>query len=825
MDSSIIMNKIILFLVFLSVANAKAENITIAGYVKDAATKGPLSYCNISVPQNRIGISADANGFFKLNLTKGSDDPILVISHSGYHSDTISVSNWQNGHIIYLDALHDVLNEVVVTTGVSRATLIRENPVSIISVSAKAIDKTIESNVIDVLSKNVAGLNSVKTGPNISKPFIRGLGYNRVLTLYDGIRQEGQQWGDEHGIEVDAYNIDKAEVIKGPASLMYGSDALAGVVSLFPYVPKEKDGIIRGKFTSEYQSNNGLIGNGLRLDLSTRHWLFALRGSYRIAKNYTNSIDGRVYNTGFQEKNLSLLTGYTSSKGYTHFNATLYDNLQGIPDGSRDSLTRKFTKQIYEGDMDNLKDRPIVSEAELNSYTLSPLHQHIQHYRIYSNSHYQLGKGEIDATLAFQQNIRREFNHPTQPEQAGLFVRLNTINYGVKYLLPEFNEVEITVGANGMAQNNKSKDATDFPIPDYNLFDFGSYIYGKWKHNKLTISGGLRFDVRTLHGGDFYLKSNPLNGFEKQVFLPDTADAQIQFQALNKIFHGASYSIGGTYAFTQQISMKVNVARGYRSPSITELASNGLDPGAHIIYLGDRNFMPEFSFQQDLGILANFNNFSTSISIYNNNIQNYIYLKQLTDNQGSAIVDAQGNKTFQYEQASAQLYGAEGSCDLHPKDLKGFSFNNSFALVYGFNKKNNFKNTKIDGQYLPLIPPAKIASSISQDFGLNSNIFSSINAKVEMEYNAAQDRFLGLYNTETATPGYTLFNFSAGVNINYLKYQKLQIQIQANNIFDVAYQSNLSRLKYFEYYEESPNGRSGIYNMGRNICFKLIAPF
>ena len=94
-----------------------------------------------------------------------------------------------------------------------------------------------------------------------------------------------------------------------------------------------------------------------------------------------------------------------------------------------------------------------------------------------------------------------------------------------------------------------------------------------------------------------------------------------------------------------------------------------------------------------------------------------------------------------------------------------------------------------------------------------------------MEYNAAQDRFLGLYNTETATPGYTLFNFSAGVNINYLKYQKLQIQIQANNIFDVAYQSNLSRLKYFEYYEESPNGRSGIYNMGRNICFKLIAPF
>lgn len=119
-------------------------------------------------------------------------------------------------------------------TGISRATLLKENPVAISIVSGKTIDKTIESNVIDVLVKNVPGLNAVKTGPNISKPFILGLGYNRVLTLYDGMRQEGQQRGDEHDIEVDAYYIEKAKVIKGPASLMFGSDAVAGVVSMFP---------------------------------------------------------------------------------------------------------------------------------------------------------------------------------------------------------------------------------------------------------------------------------------------------------------------------------------------------------------------------------------------------------------------------------------------------------------------------------------------------------------------------------------------------------------------------------------------------------------
>ena len=202
-----------------------------------------------------------------------------------------------------------------------------------------------------------------------------------------------------------------------------------------------------------------------------------VRGSYRLAKNYVNNIDGRVYNTGFKENNLATTAGYTSAKGYSNFNATLYDNLQGIPDGSRDSATRKFTRQIYEGAMDNIVNRPIVLNTVLNSYTLSPLHQHIQHYRLYSNNHYQLGKGEIDVTLGFQQNIRREYNHPSAAQQAGLFVRLNTINYGARYAAPEFANLEITAGVNGMYQNNKTKDATDFPIPDYHLLDVGSFLF------------------------------------------------------------------------------------------------------------------------------------------------------------------------------------------------------------------------------------------------------------------------------------------------------------------------------------------------------------
>ncbi|MBS1665165.1 MAG: TonB-dependent receptor plug domain-containing protein, partial [Bacteroidetes bacterium] len=175
----------------------------------------------------------------------------------------------------------DSLSAVTIT-GVRGAVLLRETPIAIVAVSSKKLIKTIEPNIVDALVAHVPGLNAVKTGPNISKPFIRGLGYNRVLTLYDGIRQEGQQWGDEHGIEVDAYGIERAEVIKGPASLLYGSDALGGVVSLFPYLPTEKDGRLHGRVLQEYQSNNGLIGSGLRINSSNEKWWWAAKGSYRI---------------------------------------------------------------------------------------------------------------------------------------------------------------------------------------------------------------------------------------------------------------------------------------------------------------------------------------------------------------------------------------------------------------------------------------------------------------------------------------------------------------------------------------------------------------
>lgn len=810
-----------------------AQSRVISGTVTDAETHSAIGFCSIVLLNTALGATADANGRFRLNISEKIISPRIAVSYLGYAADTITIASEKNSYTILLHALHGIMNEVVVT-GVSKATLIKENPIAIVSVSQKAIEQTLEDNTIDAIAKNVPGLQTVKTGPNVSKPFINGLGYNRVLTLYDGIlRVETQQWGDEHGVPMDDYIIDKAEVIEGPASLMYGSDAIAGVLSMFIVIPKDTDGRVHGKFLSEYQTNNGLIGNSLSITQGFSSWSYALRGSERIAKNYTDPVDGRVYNTNFKMANASAFVGYHSANGYTHFNLTFYDNHQGIPDGSRDSLTRKFTYQVYESpgenirlpQVDTIKNRPLVTEHVLNSYRLSPLSQRIQDYRIYADEFYHLGESDIKAVIGYEQNIRREYNHPTDPTQAGEYIVLNTIDYGLRYNAPSFLNMEISAGTNGMYQTNKNKNATDFPIPDYRLFDIGSYVYCKWKHKKWAIAGGIRYDHRNDNGSDMYIKADSVTGFYKQVSLSDTTGATEQFHSFELNFQGITGSFGTTYQLNDQISFKANIARGYRSPNITEIASNGLDPGAHIYYIGNLDFKPEFSLQEDVGVLGTCAMLSFGLSIFNNYIQDYIYEDQKVDANGNPVVMVPGNKTFQYQQTNARLYGMNATLNFHPEKWKAFQFNNAFSLVYGYDLNLKYKGKKNNGEYLPFIPPPRWLSSINYDVPAKAKTMPLLSFKVEADYNLEQNRYFGLYDTETPTAAYVVMNASVQTDINYSLEQHISIQLAVNNVFNTAYQNHLSRLQYFEYYTKSPTGHLGIYNMGRNICMKMIMPF
>ena len=214
--------------------------------------------------------------------------------------------------------------------------------------------------------------------------------------------------------------------------------------------------------------------------------------------------------------------------------------------------------------------------------------------------------------------------------------------------------------------------------------------------------------------------------------------------------------------------------------------------------------------------------FLASFSLFNNQLQHFIYEAQAVDQVGNAIVIVPGNKTFQYQQTNAQLYGMETRIDIHPLNWKGFDFNSRLSTVDGFNRNPLYAHHGVNGAYLPFIPPARLISTISQELSISSKVISTITIKAEMDYNSAQNRYLGLYNTETSTPAYTLANASVHATFHLREQQKLQVQLQVNNVFNKAYQSHLSRLQYFEYYTHSPDGHLGIYNMGRNICLRMI---
>jgi iron complex outermembrane receptor protein len=632
------------------------------------------------------------------------------------------------------------------------------------------------------------------------------------------VRQEGQQWGDEHGIEVDQFGIDRVEVIKGPASLTYGSDALAGVVNLIP-TPPAPDGKMLGDVQTEYATNNGMYAGSAMLGATKNGFEWQGRVSYKRAKNYQDPVDGRVYNTAFEEKDANVMLGLHRKYGYTHLNFSIYDDLQEIPDGSRDSATRQFTKQIT--DLDTF--RPVVSPQELNSYAITPLHQHVQHYRLFVANNFTIGGGRLAFNVGFQRSIRREFDRPQEADTAGLFLELNTYSYDLKYFFPEWDAWNLTVGVNGMYQDNTVTRGTDFIIPNYTQFDIGPFVMLKKTIKKLDISGGLRFDSRSFHNQGMYTFTSPVTTGSYPVYGADTVGAGHPFNDYSHVFTGVSGSFGATYNFSHQFSIKANVARGYRAPNISEISANGVHPGTNIYQIGNPDFKPEFSFQEDLGATFLSKNVVATLSVFNNVISNYIFNQKVLNSEGQDSIIVAGNETFKFQQGKADLYGGEFSLDVHP--VKALHIENSLSAVYALNEGIDPKLRNDSNKFLPLIPPFHGISEVRYEFSSRSAHLSGSFVKVQAAYYASQNRVYLEDNTETRTPGYILFNAGLGTGVTNAKGRTIfNVYIMGNNLLDKAYQDHLSRLKYFEFYPTDPRPYHGIYNMGKNIEFKIDVP-
>ncbi len=693
-----------------------------------------------------------------------------------------------DGHLDSTDVFfrHLNLNEIMVT-GVTGDTKLKHATAPVSIVTPQILRATASTNIIDAISHQ-PGISQLTTGGSISKPIIRGLGYNRVVVMSEGVRQEGQQWGDEHGVEVDGSSVGSVEILKGPASLMYGSDAMAGVVILHAQ-PTPAEGEIRANVSSEYQTNNGLFGYHLSMAGHQKGFVWDAHYSDKMAHAYKNKYDGYVPGSQFRERAGRLMLGVNKAWGHSRLAWTAYHLTPGIIEGERDPETGELEhEEGFTG----------------HGYGKSLPFQQVKHYKLVWDNSLNLSSGYLKAIIGYQQNRRQEFEESSDDYE--LYFKLHTLTYDLRYVTNEWDGWKLSAGVGGMYQKSDN-EGEEYLIPDYRLFDFGIYatatkaIGGRW-----TLNGGVRYDHRRLHGNELM------------------EDDEMRFTDFSRHFNGLTGSIGAVCNINEYFNLRLNLARGFRTPNMSELASNGVHEGSVRYELGNQQLKAEYSLQADLGLDYTSRYVSAQVALFANRIDNYIFTHRLNQE------IEEGYLTYAYTQGDARLLGFEAGVDFHP--IHSVHFSNTFSYVDA-----QLMHASEDTKYLPFTPAPHWTSELKWELfhhshttinhrhstdAVHRSLLNNLYVAVGLDCYLKQTHIYRADDTETETPGYALLSLSAGTDIQVKGRKVAELYVTADNLLDKAYQNHLSRLKYAD--ENTVTGRRGVFNMGRNITFKLVIP-
>ncbi|MCR4619883.1 MAG: TonB-dependent receptor [Paludibacteraceae bacterium] len=666
---------------------------------------------------------------------------------------------------------HVRLSDMIVT-GVTGETDMRSASMPVNLIQSQDLRSLSSSNVIDAISR-LPGVSQLTTGPGISKPVIRGLGYNRVVVIADGVRQEGQQWGDEHGVEVPDDAVSSVEVIKGPASLIYGSDAMAGVVIIHPYLAPA-EGSVNASATTEYQTNNGLFRYALSAAGNHSGFVWNARYNDKRAHAYKNRYDGYVPGSQFAERSGHLMLGLNKRWGHSRLSWTAYH----------------LTPSIIEGERDSVSGRLLSSNDNVKSYSKSLPFQQVKHYKLVWDNALRLSSGQLKAIFGYQQNRRQEFEESA--DDYALYLKLHTFTYDVRFLSRRFSGWKFATGVSGMCQWSVN-GGDEYVIPDFRLQDVGIYTTAvKTLGFRWTLNGGLRYDWR-------HFRSDALE-----------EDGDLRFSNLSRGFNALSGSLGAVYSITDDLHLRFNLARGFRAPGINELAANGVHEGSQRYEIGDARLSPEHSLQFDLSADYTSRFVSVRLSSFANRIDNFIFLRRSPD-----VFDP-AYHTYVYDQGDARLLGFEVGFDLMP--IRTLTFSNDFSFVDA-RQLNQPDSTR----YLPFTPAPCWTASLRYDVLSRPRFcFERLSLTAAMDCFMRQSHVFTADGTETVTPSYALLSLSMRADLRIARRKVAELYVTADNIFDRAVQNHLSRLKYADF--NPVTGRQGVFDMGRNFTFKLIVP-
>lgn len=748
--------KLYFFLLFVTCTTFSMAQNTLKGQVYDKNSSEPIIGATLYFPHNEIGTSTDLDGYFEFNNLPSGELELLV-STIGYATRTIKVTLPDTGHLdIELAPSAIEIEEIIISTPFHQ--LQSQNVMKVERVGIDELQRSGGIHLSEGLTQ-IPGVESLTTGSGIGKPVIRGLSSNRVLVYTQGVRLENQQFGGEHGLGLSGSGIGSAEVIKGPASLLYGSDALGGVLYFNPELYASKDSTEVDAGVS-YSGNTQGVGLNAGYKTSGDKLRFLVRGDYNSHSDYETGDGERVTNSRFTEWDLKTGLSYRTEGYRADLRYNYNKNEAGIPTTIGEQSTSKSLQLPYQ---------------ETNNHVIS------------LDNKFYFDESSLDFKLGYVANNRKEFEEPhhhdhedehdhghedehqheVHSDQPALEMQLNSINYDLKYHLPQTGAFETIIGAQGMIQTNENF-GEEILIPDAVTTDIGLLATTHFHQEKFDIQAGVRFDHR-------YLDSEAHGTQDEGTFVP----------ALNRSFNSFNGALGAKFDLLPNLSTRINLATGFRAPNLAELTSKGSHHGSNRYEVGNQDLETEQNAQLDIVLEYRNEHFEVFGNGFYNKINNYIYLSPT----GETI---DNNPVFDYVQHDARLYGGEAGIHIHPHPYDWFHLESSFELVIG---------KRSDGSHLPLIPAPSLQNTFRIEYE-DSNLFKESYSFFTAKSHFNQDR---VDEFETTSPGYTLFSAGIGSTLDFEGTQ-VNLKLTGQNLFNKTYVSHLSRLK-----------PDGIPNMGRSI--------
>ncbi|MFN5324893.1 MAG: TonB-dependent receptor [Bacteroidota bacterium] len=738
------------FFIAFSISTFAQCDFKITGFVRDADTGEPLPFSSVAIKGKSGGVMADEKGRFDLFKVCPGDIQ-LSVSHLACEKMDFHFTILGDTILEFeLPHRHNELQEIIVV----RNRMEYQPFLPITEIQGRDLQKVSGGNLADALEQ-VEGVTSLKTGVSVAKPMIHGLTGNRVLILNNGIRQEGQQWGNEHAPEIDPFIAKRITVIKGAASVRYGPDAIAGVVLIETPLLPSGDGW-GGEFNSTFASSGraGALSGALQFSPEKLKNLgFRLQGTSKKAGD-VRTPTYLLQNTGYTEDNFSWSAGWNSEDVQLNAFYSQFNSKVGIFTGSHIGNLTDLEAAF-------VRDEPLEQRAF--TYNIQRPYQSITHELFKLSTSAPVGDlGRLSLNLARQYNLREEFDKDfdsTEPMKPELNYEITSKSGELVWDHTPYFGFNGTIGFSLMQQANTFEGRMF--IPNYENLGFGGFIFERWSVNRWTFESGARFDTRSL---DVYFRKNNI-----------VEQSQFNYQSL-------SGQAGVLYEPTDSLSVRLSISTGWRPPGVNEMFSDGLHHGASSVEIGN----PELNEEKSVGTTLTFklkssNQWNFDLSSYGYRYDDFIYLQPVKP---ATLTIRGAYPTFRYNQGNVDLYGVDAN--VSKRISPAVEVKSGVSSVRARNTSND--------SWVSLIPSDRIHLGLdwtrwSLDRMQQWN--TGLNAKYVFRQNKGDS------NDYIAAPqGYLLLNYEFGYE-RIIKGHPLQLSISVDNILDHTYRDYLNRYRYF----------------------------